>query len=139
MRWSFHIARIAGIDVKIHVTFFLLLAFYGLNFYGQGGPPAAIQGVILIALIFFCVLLHEFGHALAARRYGIHTPDITLLPIGGVARLERMPDKPSEELVVAVAGPLVNVVIAGILAPFALPQIWHALHPSVLEEVEPSL
>jgi stage IV sporulation protein FB len=139
MRWSFHIARIAGIDVKVHVTFFLLLAFYGLSFYGQGGVRGAIQGVLLISLIFFCVLLHEFGHAVAARRYGIHTPDITLLPIGGVARLERMPDKPSEELVVAVAGPLVNVVIAAILGPFALPEIWHALHPSVLERFEPSL
>jgi len=139
MRWSFHIARIAGIDVKIHVTFFLLLAFYGLNFYGQGGPPAAIQGVILIALIFFCVLLHEFGHALAARRYGIHTPDITLLPIGGVARLERMPDKPSEELVVAIAGPLVNVVIVAILFPLAYPFLRAGIDPSVLERFEPGL
>jgi stage IV sporulation protein FB len=139
MRWSLHLARIAGIDVKVHVTFFLLLAFYGLNFYAKGGLPGAVQGVALISLVFLCVLLHEFGHAMAARRYGIHTPDITLLPIGGVARLERMPDKPSEELVVAIAGPLVNVVIVGLLAPFALPQLWNALHPSVLEEVEPSL
>ena len=119
MRWSFHIARIAGIDVKVHATFFLLLAFYGFLFFGQGGPAAAIQGIIFICLVFLCVLLHEFGHALAARRYGIHTPDITLLPIGGLARLERMPDKPSEELVVAVCGPLVNVVIAAVLLPFA--------------------
>ncbi|HVK58137.1 MAG TPA: site-2 protease family protein [Candidatus Kapabacteria bacterium] len=118
MRWTFHIARIAGIDVKVHATFLLLLGFYGFAFYGQGGLSAAVQGVIFITLVFCCVLLHEFGHALAARRYGINTPDITLLPIGGLARLDRMPEKPMEELVVAVAGPLVNVVIAGLLAPF---------------------
>jgi stage IV sporulation protein FB len=118
MRWTFHIARIAGIDVKVHATFLLLLAFYGFAFFGQGGLPAAVQGVVFIILVFGCVLLHEFGHALAARRYGINTPDITLLPIGGLARLDRMPEKPSEELVVAIAGPLVNVVIAAILAPF---------------------
>jgi len=121
MRWSLHIARIVGIDVKVHFTFFLLLAFYGLLFFGMGGPAAAVVGVAFICIIFFCVLLHEFGHALAARRYGIHTPDITLLPIGGLARLERMPDKPSEELVVAICGPLVNVVIAGLLFPFTGP------------------
>src|SRR4030095_5859410 len=118
MRWAFHIARIACIDVKVHATFLLLLAFYGFSFYGQGGLPAAIQGVVFISLVFCCVLLHEFGHALAARRDGINTPDITLLPIGGLARLDRMPEKPVEELVVAIAGPLVNVVIAVILAPF---------------------
>jgi Zn-dependent protease/predicted transcriptional regulator len=131
MRWTFHIARVAGIDVKVHATFLLLLAFYGFSFYGQGGLPAAIQGVVFISLVFCCVLLHEFGHALAARRYGINTPDITLLPIGGLARLDRMPEKPVEELVVAIAGPLVNVVIAALLAPF-VPVVWMA-KPEVLE------
>jgi stage IV sporulation protein FB len=131
MRWTFHIARIAGIDVKVHATFLLLLAFYGFVFFGQGGLPAAIQGVLFISLVFCCVLLHEFGHALAARRYGINTPDITLLPIGGLARLDRMPEKPSEELVVAIAGPLVNVVIAGLLAPF-VPFVMMS-RPDVLE------
>jgi stage IV sporulation protein FB len=115
VRWSFHLARIAGIDVKVHATFFLLLAWIGWLYHRAGGVTAAVDGIILVCLIFLCVLLHEFGHALAARRYGIKTPDITLLPIGGVARLERMPDKPSEEIVVAVAGPLVNVVIAACL------------------------
>jgi Zn-dependent protease len=112
MSWSFRIARIAGIEVRIHVTFFLLLAWIAFAHYNRGGTPAAIQGVIFICILFLCVLLHEFGHALAAARYGIKTPDITLLPIGGVARLQRMPDRPIEEFVVAIAGPLVNVVIA---------------------------
>ncbi len=115
MRGSYYLGRIAGIDVKVHVTFFLLLAWIGFVYHRSGGMPAAVNGVIFILLIFLCVLLHEFGHALAARRYGIKTHDITLLPIGGVARLERMPDKPSEEVVVALAGPAVTVAIAGIL------------------------
>lgn len=121
MGWSFRIARIAGIDVKIHVTFFLLLLWIGVVHYLQGGPDAAITGVLLISATFVCVLLHEFGHALAARMYGISTPDITLLPIGGVARLQRMPDQPLQEIVVALAGPAVNVVIAAVLF-FALNQ-----------------
>jgi stage IV sporulation protein FB len=131
MRWTLHIARIAGIEVKMHVTFLLLLAFYGFSFYAQGGMSAAVQGVVFISLVFFCVLLHEFGHALAARRYGIHTPDITLLPIGGLARLDRMPDKPGEELVVAIAGPLVNVGIALLLSPFV--SLSSLTNPEVLE------
>ncbi len=115
MKWSYRIARIAGIDVRIHTTFLLLLAFIAWANYQGGGAAAAIEGVIFISLLFLCVLLHEFGHALAARRFGIRTPDITLLPIGGVARLERMPDTPIQELIVAIAGPAVNVVIAAIL------------------------
>jgi Zn-dependent protease len=79
---------------------------------------AAIEGVVFIVLIFACVLAHEFGHIFAARRYGIGTPEVTLWPIGGVASLERIPEKPSEELVVALAGPAVNVVIAAVLLLF---------------------
>jgi Zn-dependent protease/CBS domain-containing protein len=130
MRWSFHLVRVAGIEVRIHATFLLLLAFYAYSFYAQGGTAAAVQAVVLISLIFFCVLLHEFGHAFAARMFGIHTPDITLLPIGGVARLERMPEKPSEEIIVAIAGPLVNVAICALLLPFVLA---HELHPKMIE------
>jgi len=115
MTWSLRIARIGGTDVKIHLTFLLLLGWIGFAHYQVGGWPAAWQGVLFIVLLFGCVVLHEFGHVVAARRYGIQTPDITLLPIGGVARLQRMPDKPAQELVVALAGPVVNVVIAGIL------------------------
>lgn len=115
MSWSFPIARLLGSEVRIHVTFLLLLAWIGVARYLEGGWPAAAEGLVLIVAIFACVLAHEFGHALAARRYGIRTPDITLLPIGGVARLERMPEKPGEEIVVALAGPAVNVVIAAVL------------------------
>jgi Zn-dependent protease/CBS domain-containing protein len=115
MRWSVKIAKIAGIEVRIHLTFLLLLAWIAISYYRSGGRDAAIEGVGFVLAVFGCVLLHEFGHALAAKLYGIETPDITLLPIGGVARLQRMPEKPSQELVVAIAGPLVNVVIAGIL------------------------
>lgn len=112
MKWSFQLARIAGIDVRVHATFFLLLAWFGFAYYSAGGFGAMVVGLAFILLLFVCVVLHEFGHALAARAYGIRTPDITLLPIGGVARLERMPEKPWQEFVVAIAGPAVNVVIA---------------------------
>jgi Zn-dependent protease/predicted transcriptional regulator len=115
MGWSIRIARILGIDVKIHVTFFLLLAWVAFAYYAQGGAEAAVDGVTFIVALFACVLLHEFGHALMARVFGIPTPDITLLPIGGVARLQRMPDQPLQEILVALAGPAVNVVIAIIL------------------------
>src|SRR6266566_2375127 len=111
MGWSLPIFRIAGIQLRIHVTFVLLIAWLAFGYYAQGGSPAA-EGVIFVLLLFLCVVLHEFGHALAAKAFGINTPDITLLPIGGVARLERMPEEPKQELLIAVAGPAVNVVIA---------------------------
>ena len=112
MSWSIPIFRVSGILVRIHVTFLLLLAWLAFSYYSQGGSAAAAGRVFFILLLFVCVLLHEFGHAFAAKAYGINTPDITLLPIGGVARLERMPEKPSQELIVALAGPAVNIVIA---------------------------
>lgn len=114
--------QLFGIDVKIHWSFVLILA-WGALLYGIG--PAGwlvggIYGALTFALLFVCVTLHELGHALAARRYGIGTRSILLLPIGGVANLERMPEKPTQELVIAIAGPLVNVVIAIVLLPLAL-------------------
>jgi Zn-dependent protease len=115
MRWSLKVASVAGIEVRIHLTFLLFLVWIWFSYYQVAGLPGAVQGVLFILSLFACVLLHEFGHAFAARAFGIATPDITLLPIGGVARLTRIPDKPWQELVVAIAGPLVNVVIAAAL------------------------
>ncbi len=113
MKWSYRLGRIAGIDVNIHATFALLIAFILFTHWATGQSlQAAVGGLAFVSAIFGCVLLHELGHALAARRFGIGTWDITLLPIGGVARLERMPDKPLQELWVAIAGPAVNVAIA---------------------------
>src|SRR2546430_4036734 len=112
MSWSLPIFRIAGIQLRIHITFLLLIAWLAFGYYAQGGSAVAASRVIFVLLLFLCVVLHEFGHAFAAKAFGINTPDITLLPIGGVARLERMPEEPKQELIIAVAGPLVNVVIA---------------------------
>src|SRR5215831_17774166 len=112
MSWSLPIFRIAGIQLRIHITFLLLIAWLAFGYYAEGGSAVAASRVIFVLLLFLCVVLHEFGHAFAAKAFGINTPDITLLPIGGVARLERMPEEPVQELIIAVAGPLVNVVIA---------------------------
>ncbi|HYE96172.1 MAG TPA: site-2 protease family protein [Rubricoccaceae bacterium] len=117
MGGSLRIGRIAGIDVYLHWTFGLLLVG-AFGFFLVGGQPVerAVGGVLLILAVFGCVVLHELGHALAARRYGVPTRDITLYPIGGVARLQRIPERPSQELVVALAGPAVNVVLAALIA-----------------------
>ena len=115
MSWSLNIGSVAGTAIRIHVTFLLFLAWiFGVN-YISGGSQAAWNGLLFIVLIFLCVLLHEFGHIFTARRFGVRTPDVILLPIGGVARLERIPEKPSEEFLIAIAGPAVNVVIALLL------------------------
>ena len=112
MPWSITIGRVAGTAIRVHVTFVMFLVWIGVSALRQGGQDAAIQNVSFIVLLFACVLLHEFGHIFMARRFGIHTPEVTLLPIGGVASLERIPEKPGQELAVAIAGPAVNVVIA---------------------------
>lgn len=114
MRWSFGIGRIAGIRIEIHVTFLLFVAWLAIT-QGGGELSRTLVAAVLILSIFACVLLHELGHAFAARRYGIATRDITLLPFGGLARLTRMPDKPQHEIVIALAGPAVNLAIAVVL------------------------
>lgn len=114
MRMSWLIGRVAGIDLYLHPTFLILLAYSGAT---QGGLPA----VVLISAAFGCVALHELGHALMARRFGIRTEDITLYPIGGVARLERLPKAPGAELLIALAGPAVNFAIAAALWPLIEP------------------
>src|SRR6478672_625616 len=115
MRWSIRIARIAGTEVRIHITFLLFLMWIGFSYYRAGGAAAAIPGVLFVLALFGCVLLHEFGHAFAARAFGISTPDITLLPIGGA---------------------LVNVAIAGALVLFlgssgGLESIERVEHPGI--------
>ncbi|HNN00722.1 MAG TPA: site-2 protease family protein, partial [Turneriella sp.] len=113
MRWSIPIGEFRGIKVYIHWTFFLLLTWIGLSSYRAAqNTEQALLTVAYIITLFGCVVLHEFGHALTARRFGIVTRDITLFPIGGMARMEKMPEKPMQELLVAIAGPMVNVVIA---------------------------
>jgi Zn-dependent protease/CBS domain-containing protein len=115
MSWSIRLFDVGGTAVRIHLTFFLLLAWIAAIHWTRGGAVAAFDGVLFIVLLFACVLLHEFGHVFAARRYGIRTSDVTLLPIGGLASLERMPEKPGQEIFVALAGPAVNLVIALVL------------------------
>ena len=118
MSWSFTIGSLAGTQIRIHVTFVLFLAWIFAASYASGGAEAAWSGLWFLILLFLCVLAHEFGHIFTARAFGVKTPDVTLLPIGGVARLESIPEKPREEFLIAIAGPLVNVVIALALLGF---------------------
>jgi len=138
MGWSIKLFDVGGTAVRIHLTFFLLLAWIAAIHWSRGGAPAAMDGVLFIVALFACVVLHEFGHIVAARRYGIRTPDVTLLPIGGVASLERMPEKPSQEIVVALAGPAVNLVIALVLM-FVLGAHFDLSQMAQLEQAQSSL
>lgn len=117
MKWSWKIGRVGGIEMRVHATFVLLLAWLALVFYRSTGTSAgAARGLLFTLALFASVLLHELGHAFAARRFGVKTRDITLLPIGGVSRLETIPNKPKQELAIALAGPAVTLAIVVVLA-----------------------
>lgn len=121
MQWSWKLGRLAGIPIQVHWTFLILIGWVILTYASQGASTAEVaQGLTLVLVMFGCIVLHELGHAVTARRFGVNTKNITLLPIGGVAQLERMPEEPREEFLVAIAGPAVNVAIAaglfGVLA-----------------------
>jgi stage IV sporulation protein FB len=115
MGWSFNIGSIAGTTIRLHVTFLLFLVWIFFATYASGGAEAAWTSLAFMLLLFACVVAHEFGHIFMARHFGVTTPTVTLLPIGGVAQLERIPEEPWQEFLVAVAGPAVNVVIALVL------------------------
>jgi len=115
MKYTIRFGTYFGIPVRIHFTFPLILVAFGVAAGVKGGAWEAVRSVALILCVFVCVVLHEFGHSLVARRYGVTVRDIVLLPIGGMARAERIPEKPIQEIVVAIAGPLVNFVLVAII------------------------
>jgi len=116
-RWSVRLVRVAGIDVRVHTTLAILLAWIAIDPLVAGrGPRAAAAALVLVVFVFAIIAVHELAHALVARRYGVATRDITLLPIGGVSSLERIPERPRQELAIALAGPSVNLALAALLA-----------------------
>jgi stage IV sporulation protein FB len=115
MSWSLNIGKVFGTVIRIHLTFLLFLAWIFAASYSESGGTAAWTSLLFLLLLFLCVLLHEFGHILTARAFGVPTPYVTLLPIGGVAQLERIPEEPGQEFLIAIAGPLVNVAITLLL------------------------
>ena len=129
MKWSWRVGRLAGVDLRIHATFVLLLGWIWVSYWMAGrSTEALLHGAGFLIALFGCVVLHEMGHATAALKFGIRTRDITLLPIGGLARLERMPEEPKQELWIALAGPAVNASVAAILYGWlSLTQAWAPL------------
>jgi Zn-dependent protease len=139
MSWSIKLFRVKGIDVKVHLTFVLILIWAAYRWSGSTGEgmQGALFGVAATLLLFGSVTLHELGHSLQALKYGVRVRDITLLPIGGLARMEEIPEKPGQELRIAIAGPLVNFAIAAALigvgallqaqALVTVPELFHSL------------
>src|SRR5258708_10407762 len=118
--WSINLFRVFGIQLAVHASFLLLLGYVGYEGWVEGQLPGMLWSVALIVAFFICVILHELGHSLTARRYGVNVPRILLLPIGGMAEFDRIPRKPSEELLITAAGPAVNFLIVAAL----LPAVW---------------
>ncbi len=117
--WSINLFRLFGIQLAVHVSFLLLLAYYAWIGWQEGRWAGMFWSVGFITLFFVCVVLHEFGHSLTAQRYGVSVRRILLLPIGGMAEMDQIPRRPSAELLITVAGPAVNFVIAALVIPFA--------------------
>jgi len=138
MKWSLNLGRVAGIKILVHWSFALLLGWVAFTEVQRGSDLyTTLLSVGFILAVFFCVVLHELGHALTAQRYGINTKMITLLPIGGVASLERMPEDPKKELLIAVAGPAVNVVIA-LLLWLVLPSLSASFSQEFFQRITPA-
>jgi len=129
MNWSFRVASVAGIPIRVHITFLLILLLGGYQWGSLTGTlTGAVFGVALMSLLFVCVTLHELGHSLVARAFGVPVREIVLLPLGGLARMGRNPERPAQDLLIALAGPAVNVLIAILLlVPLGL-----AVVPSLL-------
>ena len=119
MSWSLNIGKGRGTVVRVHIAFVLFLAWILASSYASSGATAARNTLLFVVLLFLCVLLHEFGHIFTTRAFGVSTPYVTLLPVGGIAQLERIPEEPWEKFLIALAGPAVNVVIAAVLIVFA--------------------
>jgi Zn-dependent protease len=117
--WSINLFKVFGIQLAVHASFLLLLGYYGYEGWRDDGLPGLYWSLGLIVLFFVCVILHELGHSLTARRFGVKVPRILLLPIGGMAEFDHIPRKPSEELLITIAGPAVNFVLAALMLPFA--------------------
>src|SRR3954466_13931603 len=115
MSWSLNIGKVAGTVVRLHITFVLFLAWIFVSNYASSGATIAWNNLLFVVLLFLCVLLHEFGHIFTARAFGVTTPFVTPCSVGGVAQLESIPEEPWEEFLIAPTGPMVNVVITGVL------------------------
>lgn len=134
MKWVYTIGRIGDTEVKVHLTFMLFLIWWAVGGYQQAGVSGAFAAALWLLAVFGCILLHEFGHIFTARQFGVRTPDVILLPIGGVARLERIPEEPKQELLIAIAGPAVTAAIALVL--FGV--IWLSGNDAGLGDLSPS-